>query len=446
MNIENFKTLAKDIIDMARKKGADTIEVSMNDIQNFDVSVRKGEIESLQEAGSSNVNIVMTKNKKRSVVSSCDLKPESIEKLIDDGIKLANYSEADEFLTLPPVEELGSVNMDLKKYDDKLDSISAAQKIKLAKDLEAVTLKLDNRLNSDSSGVSTSKAIRVFANSLGFCEGYSGTNSSIGMSVFIDDKGTGENTNKKQSDGWFSSNIFYDKLDSIEEVAKIAAERTLRKLGARKPKTQTVPVIFDPLMGASFISSVASATMGGSIFRKQSFLIDQIEKKLGSEHFTLIDNPLIPGKLGSRPFDGEGVKSRENIIFKNGVFKKYLLDTYSANKLKLRTTGNSGGTSNLYLENGKYPVEELIAGVKNGLYLTSMSGQGANIITGDYSRGAQGIWIENGKLSYSVNEFTITSKFFDMMNNILMVGNDLKFVFNTNSPSFKIEQMTISGS
>ena len=229
----------------------------------------------------------------------------------------------------------------MKKYDDKLDSITAGQKIKIAKDLEAVTLKMDSRLNSDSSSVSTSKMIRVFANSLGFCEGYAGTNSSIGVSVFIDDKGTGENTNKKQSDGWYATNTFFDKLESIEDVAKIAAERTLRKLGAKKPKTQTVPVVFEPLMGASFIGSVAGASMGANIYRKQSFLVDQVDKKLGSEFFTLIDNPLMPGKLGSRPFDGEGVKSRENIIFKNGIFKKYLLDTYSANKLKLRTTGNS---------------------------------------------------------------------------------------------------------
>jgi PmbA protein len=275
--------------------------------------------------------------------------------------------------------------------------------------------------------------------------GYEKTLFSASLSLVADDSNSGENSNRKQSDGWYSVKTHFGKLDSLKKISDIAVERTLRKLGAMKPITANLPVIFEKDAAGDFISGLAAAAFGSNIYRRQSFLADRMGCKIGSNLFTLVDNPMMIEMTGSRPFDSEGVKSREVAIFENGALSNFLLDTYSGNKMKMHSTGAYDGFSNLFLVNGNYSLEEMISSIKKGILITSMFGQGANIVTGGYSRGAQGIWIEDGKLSYAVDEFTIASSFSDIIKNISMLGNDLEFNGAINSPSFKIENVTISG-
>jgi PmbA protein len=243
-------------------------------------------------------------------------------------------------------------------------------------------------------------------------------------------------------------------LDSIESIAKTAAKRTLRKLGSIKPETQNVPVIFDPMVGQDFLNIISSVILGSAIYRKQSFLLDMLNEKIAIEGLSIIDDGLMKDGVASRIFDDEGLPSRTNIVIEKGVLKTYLLDTYTGKKLNMKSTGNasrglgsnpSPSTSNFYMQNGSKSPEEIIKSVKNGLYLTSVHWTGINYITGDYSRGAEGIWIKDGKLGQPVQEFTVASNMKDMMKNIEMIGNDLEFRGGTNAPTFKIKEMTISG-
>lgn len=259
----------------------------------------------------------------------------------------------------------------------------------------------------------------------------------------------------KQTDYWYSSKRFVDQLDSIEEIAEMAAKRTLRKLGSIKPETQNVPVIFDPIVGGDFLNIISSVILGTAIYRKQSFLLDMLNEKVAIDGLNIIDDGLMKDRMGSRLFDDEGLPSRTNVVIDKGVLKSYLLDIYTGRKLGMKSTGNAnrglGGNpspavSNFYMQKGKDDPKEIIKSVKNGLYLTSVHWTGINYITGDYSRGLkEGIWIKDGKLGQPVQEFTVASNMKDMMKNIELIGNDLEFRGSTNAPTFKIKEMTISG-
>ncbi|HLP15690.1 MAG TPA: metallopeptidase TldD-related protein, partial [Bacteroidota bacterium] len=227
--------------------------------------------------------------------------------------------------------------------------------------------------------------------------------------------------------------------------AATAAKRTLDKRGARKPKTQTVPVVFENTVARSLLGFLNNAIAGANIYTKQSFLVEKLGQKIAGENITIIEDPLLPGQIGSRPFDGEGVKSRKKIIVEKGVLNTFLLDTYAAKKLQSRSTGNAGGVSNLHLAPGNCTLEEIIASIDNGVLVTSLSGFGEILQTGDYSRGAQGFWIEHGKIAYAVNEFTIASNLLEMLNNVEMIGNDPIKTGSVYCPSLKIKSMTVSG-
>ena len=291
----------------------------------------------------------------------------------------------------------------------------------------------------------------VHADSNGFLEGETKTLYSMGISMIADDiepkSNESESTNvgRKQTDGWYSAARFHKNLTSPEDIVEKARRRTLRKLGSVKPPSQEVPVVFSSEMAQSFLGKIASALMGENLFRKQSFLLNKLDESIANAKINLIDNPLLPGKLGSRHFDSEGVQAKPLVLIENGVLKNYMLSTYSANKLGMASNGHSGGISNLILKLGDYPEEELIASVKNGLYLTSMTGQGANIVTGDFSRGGQGIWIREGKLAEPVSEFTIAGTFAEMLNNLKMIGNEIDERSSILTPAFKIDKMMVSG-
>jgi PmbA protein len=446
MEKQQLTDLAKRTVEKALAMGADSAELSILQDTEFSVTIRNGGIENLVESGSRRIGIDIFVDGRKGVVTSTDLSGESIERLLSEGIELASVMDSDEYAGLPDSEELGSTGGDLETFDEDLHSVSAKDKIDLAMKLEQSTLSLDERIISDGASCSTVTLRSVLANSLGFCESFDRTSSSISVSCAAEDSpDSGENKGKKQSSWWYSTSIFFHRLDQAEKVAGRAVERTLRKLGAVKPKTCEVPVVFDDVTSRQLLSYIANAVGGSSIYRKSSFLTDRLGDVIGSSLVTVIDDPLMKGQPGSRPFDGEGVRSRRKTVIESGKLVSYLLSSYQARKLGLKTTGNAGGPSNLYMVPGDRTPDEIVAEIDNGLFLTSMSGPGANWNTGDFSQGAQGIWIRDGKLAEPVSEFTITGNFEQMLSGITAVGSDLEWRGSINSPTLRIDSMTVSG-
>jgi len=345
---------------------------------------------------------------------------------------------------------LGIASVKLPQFDQTISTLHTDKKIRMIKDMEKIGMDKDPLItNSDGASWSDRQSHIILANSEGFYGEENYSSFYLGLSLVA------EKNAVKQTDYWSSASRYFDRLDSIEVIADKAAERTLRKLGGIKPKTQKVPVVFDPIVGRDFLNIIAQTIVGDSIYTKNSFLVDKLNESIGIEALTIVDDGLLEYGLGSRLFDDEGLPSRKNIIIEKGILKRYLCDCYSARKLGYPTTGSatrgvasnpSSGTSNFFMQNGQIPPGEIIASVKNGLYLTSVDWVGINYVTGDYSRGATGLWIENGKLTYPVQEFTVASNMLEMMKNITMIGNDLEFRSSTAAPTFKIKEMTISGS
>ena len=450
--LEEHKTIAKDIIDLAHGYGAEQVSVSLAKSTSFQVDVREQKIDSLQESGSSGIHLTVSKNKRRSTVSSNDLRAETLAPLIRSTLEALPYMGEDEFYSLPDPKLQGRAAVDLEFFDPDFDKLSSAEKVNIPLDLEELSIHADQRLKTEQSFYSDSISYMVHADSNGFLEGETKTIYSMGISMIADDlestsNGTSESTNvgRKQTDGWYSAARFHRNLTPSKEIVAKACQRTLRKLGAVKPASQEVPVVFSSEMAQSFLGKIASALMGENLFRKQSFLLNKLNESIADAKINLIDNPLLPGKLGSRHFDSEGVVAKPLVLIEDGVLKNYMLSTYSANKLGMVSNGHSGGISNLILKLGDYTEEELIASVKNGLYLTSMSGQGANIVTGDFSRGAQGIWIRDGELAEPVSEFTIASTFAEMLNNLKMIGSEIDERSSILTPAFKIDKISVSG-
>ncbi|MBN2070286.1 MAG: TldD/PmbA family protein [Candidatus Krumholzibacteriota bacterium] len=446
MNPEEIKKIAASTVRIALDEGAETVEVSVLSDNQFGVTIRNDNIENLTESGSNAIGITISRDKRKSSATSSDLSESSIRRLIHEAVELSSVMDRDEYFGLPDKDELGSTSEDLGLFDFESAEISTEKKISIARDLERIALKSDSRIISDGASFSSGLFASAYANSLGFCEGYRQTHNSIDISCAVEDfQDGGENTGKKQSSYWFSTSTSFRDLDPVESVASTAVERTLRKLGAVKPDTCEVPVIFDEVTARGFLGSIASAVNGGNIYKRTSFLADMTGMQISSPLVTIIDDPLIPGNPGSRPYDSEGVRSKKTTVVENGILRSFLLSSYQARKLSLKTTGNAGGISNFFMKKGSSSIDDIISSIDNGLFLTSLSGPGANISSGDFSQGGQGIWIIDGKLAFPVSEFTIAGTFSQMLSGIVMVADTLDWRTSIASPAFKIEGMTISG-
>ncbi|MBN1163821.1 MAG: TldD/PmbA family protein [Candidatus Krumholzibacteriota bacterium] len=446
MTLEEMKSMADFSVRAALAEGAHTAETSLSGSTDFSVTVRNGEIENLQESVSNLIRVTVSVDSRKASVASNDLAPDSIRRLIAEGVELSRIMDSDEYFSLPDKEELGRAPRDLALIDPDYGRLTTDAKIKTALELEKIACGLDDRIISDGASFSNGRQALVCANSLGFCEGYEKTFHSIDLSCAAEDRpAAGENTGKKQSSYWFSAATSLPDLESLERVASRAVHRTLRKLGAVKPETCEVPVVFDDVTARDFMRWIAAAVNGGNIYRKSSFLADKLDHAAAADLVTMIDDPFRPGGLGSRPFDGEGVSVRKNVVFEKGRLRSYLLSSYQARKIGLRTTGSAGGISNFYLEPGAATREEIISSIDSGLYLTSLSGPGANWSSGDFSQGGQGIWIERGELSFPVNEFTIAGTFPRILAGISMIAGEMEWKSTVASPAFKIDRLTISG-
>lgn len=443
--------LATGLLKRAKKRGATAADLLLAESEAFSVQVRLGEVEKVTHAQEKRLGLRVFFGQRSAITSTSDLSRDSLDRLLDETCVLSQATAVDEYAGLPPPENCIKKIPDMELWDPSVRALSVEEKIKLAKETEQAALAYDPRvINSEGADFSHDESRILYANSHGFVGEYAVSIHSLSVSPVAAEPGSGN----MQRDYWYSVQRKLARLEPASRIGQKAAQRTLRRLGAKKVATQQVPVIFDPEMSAGLLSSLFSAVSGSAIYKGVSFLGDKLGQRIASPHVTVYDDGTIPGALGSKPFDAEGLPTRKTTVVEKGMLKSYLLDSYSARKLNLASTGNatrgvgdapSVGPTNFYLAAGTITPEEIIRSVSRGLYVVELLGFGVNHVTGDYSRGAVGLWIENGELTYPVEEITIAGNLKEMLMNIEMVGNDLEFRGRIAAPTVKISQMTVAG-
>ena len=445
-----LREIAERVAQMATRAGADAAEVQVSDGSELTAKVRLGEPELVQEAGSRGLGLRVFRDQRQAITYTSDLRTHALEGFVRDTVALARLAEPDELNRLPDLEELATSIPDLDLYDPDAEPLDAAQALERAIKGERAALAYDERVtNSEGATYSRVLGAVALANSAGFSGAYRGSYSALSVEPICDDE-----DGKKRNGHWWTGNRFVAKLDDPEEVGREAARRTLSQLGSRKVDTCEVPVVFDPEAGRAIVGMVFGVANGSAFYRKSSYLIGREGEPAASELVTIEDDPLVPRAPGSRPFDGDGLPTRKNTIIERGVLRTVLCDVYSARKLGRRSTGSAGRstgsspsptTSNLLMRAGTRKAADVIKATSRGLYVTSMMGFGFNPVTGDFSRGAAGFWIENGELGFPVSEITISANFDDLLKRIDMVADDLVFRTSTTCPTFRVSHMTIAG-
>ena len=447
--MELSQDLARDILHQAKSKGASQGDVVMVESDSFFVTVRLGEIEKISQAQEKRLGIRLFFGSSSATASTSDISKGSVERLIDDTCAMARSTAQDKYSGLPAPEELARTFPDLDLFDDSGRSLSVEERTRLALDAEKTALGFDSRIvNSEGAEFSNQMGRVIYANSHDFSGEYQGSNYSLSVVPVAALDGS------MQRDYWYSSQRKFSRIESPESVGKKAAARALRRLGARKIKTREVPVVFEPEIAATLLRHLSAALSGYSLYKGASFLVGSLGAKIASELVSVVDDGTIPAALGSKPFDGEGIPINRRTIVEKGVLQSYLLDSYSGRKLGYPSTGNAARSvgeppgvspTNFYLSPGPYTPEKIIASVEEGFYVTELIGFGVNLVTGDYSRGAAGLWIDKGELAYPVEEVTIAGSLKEMMMNIEMVGNDLEMRNRISAPTVKISRMTVAG-
>lgn len=450
--VEDLSTLASEVVERARKGGADIAEAIARSGSDLSTKVRLGEPELVEEATHKSIGMRVIKQQRVALTSTSDLTPRGIDRFIRDALELVEIAQEDAFAG-PAAPELIAAGPfpDLELYDPAGGEVTAAQAIELARRGEQAARDADPRI-THSDGATFSRSTGAFAVVLsgGFQGGYAGSYASLVVSPVADDEG-----GKKRRGFHYSAKRHLAELDTPEAIGREATRRTLRKLGARKVPTCEAPVVFDPDVARSILGLLGGCLMGSSIWRKSSYLVGREGTRVASDLITVVDDPLIPRALGSRPFDGEGLPARRNVVVEQGVLKTYLCDSYSGRKLQHALTGSaargSGGgvgpsTSNFLLQPTATPPDEIVRSTQRGLYVTEMMGFGFNAVTGDFSRGASGFWIEDGQLAFPVSEVTISLNLDQLLQRIDAVGSDLDLRTSTASPTLRVASMTIAGS
>ena len=443
-------------VELAKKAGADHAEVLVRDGSELTAKVRLGEPELVQEAGSRALGLRVIVGARRAVTYTSDLRRDALEALCAESVELAKLAEPDE-LSLPPDPALLAKPPlpELDLYDPEVAEVDAAWALREAKNGEAAAQRHDKRI-SNSEGATWSRVLgaTAFATSGGFVGGYRGSYASLVVEPLCEDD-TDPGNPKKRNGYWWTASRFLSQLEAAEAVGIEAARRTVATIGAKKVDTTECPIVFDPEVARSIVGTVFSVANGSSFWRKSSYLIGKEGELIASKLLTIVDDPLIPRAPGSRPFDGDGLPTRKNVVVDAGVLRPVLCDVYSGRKLGRASSGSAGRgiggnpgptTSNLVMSAGTMTREQLLRDTPRGLYVTALMGFGFNPVTGDFSRGAQGFWIENGELTRPVSEVTIAANFDQILKRIDAVADDLQLRSATAAPTFRVSHMTLAGS
>jgi PmbA protein len=448
--VNELEQIASRAVARALELGATDAECTLAEGEEFSAGVRMREVESLKQAGSRGAGIRVLAGRHTGSSRTSDLSEKGIEEMVRSALDLAQVTTEDPHAGLPDPADQGKIATDLRLYDDSIEAMPTDWKIAQARLAEETALSADPRItNSEGASFESYLGARAFANSRGFTGSYRTTSCGLGVVPVAQSNG------HMERDYWHTSSRRAAGIESAEAVGKRAAARTLRRLDARKVPTQKAPVIFEPRVAGSLLGDLCDAVNGSAIYKHASFLTGRLGEKIASDALTVIDDSTMPGLFGSTPFDDEGVTTRRTVVIERGVLKSYLLNTYFARKLGMKTTGNASrglsgnagvGPGNFYIEAGEITEEAMISQIRQGLYVTELIGGSANNVTGDYSSGAAGVWIENGELTYAVSEITIAGNMKQMLMDLTQIASNLEFRGSIASPTIMIQEMTISGS
>lgn len=453
-DVRELCRIAEQVVGMAKQAGADACEALVRAGNELTAKVRLGKPELVQEAGSRSLGLRVFVGARRATTYTSDFRPEALRAFCAESVALARFAEADDAALPPDPSELAKDCPDLELYDEGAAGLDAAWALAQATEAEAAALRFDARINN-SEGATWSRSLgaTALATSGGFCQGYRGSYVSLVVEPLCDDH-SGE-TPKKRNGHWWTGSRFLSALESPRHVGETAARRTLATLGSRKIETGELPIVFDPDVARGLVGTVFSVANGSAFWRKSTYLVGQEGKQIASPLVTIIDDARLVRAPGSKPFDGDGLATRRNVVVANGVLETVLCDVYSARKLGRASTGSAargiGGSpgptsTNLFLQAGTSTPEQLISGVSRGLYVTHLMGFGFNAVTGDFSRGAQGFLIERGEKTTPVSEITISANFADILGRIDGVGNDLQLRSSTAAPTVRVSHMMVAGS
>jgi PmbA protein len=472
----SLQLLAEEAVERALKRGASDAEAVAFESDEFSVHVRLGEVEQLTESGSRALGIRVFfqagHGQRTASTSTSDLSAGSIAQIVDSAVALAKITSPDPFAGLPAYEagalkDAATLERETKAlalYFDDVEAMPAEERIATALRCERVALNFDPRIrNSSGAGFDASTARRIMVNSRGFCGSYRRSYCGFSVTPIAEDE-----QGAMQRDHWYSSARTTSLLDDAEHVGRIAAERALRRLGAGRVPTQRCPIVFAPEIARGLMGNLLSAADGDAIYRHASMFAGRLGEQVAGENITMIDDGTMvfdhaladgskrrAGGFGTSPFDGDGLPTRRTVVIEHGILKHLMLNTYTARKLGMESTAKASrglagapgiGGGNYFLEPGTLTPEAIIGDVRSGLYVTQTMGHGVNLVTGDYSVGASGLWIEDGELAYAVEEITIAGNLKDIFRNVVAIGNDLEFRGSGAVPTLRVEGMTVAGS
>ncbi len=423
---------------LAKARGASAAEAGVGVSTGLSVTVRLGEVETLEYQRDRSLGVTVYAGHRKGSASTANLTPAAVEETVAKALSIASFTAEDDYAGLPDADRMAGTLPDLDLSHPW--ALEAPAAVELARRCEAAGLAFDPDIrNSEGASVSTNRKLRVFGNSHGFVGGYPSTSHSVSCVV------VGQKGDDMQRDYWYTAARDWRALEDGESVGRRAAEKAVRRLGAGKLSTRKAPVLFAPELARGLIGHFTGAIGGGAQYRRSSFLLDASGEQLFPGSFSLIERPHLPGALGSAPFDGEGVATRDRDLVIDGVLAGYLLDSYSARKLGLATTGNSGGVHNLVVQGDMLDPKSLLRKLGTGLLVTEMMGQGVNPVTGDYSRGASGFWVENGEVARPVHEITVAGNLRRMLLGIVALGDDVDRRGSIHCGSILVDEMTIAG-
>lgn len=438
MELNSLKQITQDVLKLAKQAGASSAETEVSYGTGQNVSVRLGETENIEYNRDKGVSVTVYFGQQKGHASSSDLSQQALKDTVEAACNIAKYTAKDEFCGLADANLMATETPDLDLYHPWNISVEAA--IEIAKTCEAAAFAVDRKriINSEGAGVSNSESVFAYANSHGFVGGYPSSQHSISCSVIAEDG------DAMQRDYWYTNARDMTDMESAEYVGKLAGARTVRRLGTQSISTCQVPVLFEAPLASGLISSLIGAISGGSLYRKSSFLLDSLGTQIASPLLNIEELPHLKKGIASSSFDSEGVATKSRKLVENGVLQGYVLGSYSARKLGMATTGNAGGSHNLIVRSTGQNFADLLKLMGTGLLVTEVLGHGLNMVTGDYSRGAAGFWVENGVIAYPVEEITIAGNMSDMLKQIVAVGSDVIAQSSKQTGSILIEKMTVA--